>query len=212
MKTLVLSLLLPIAALSQSLSLYPSFWSLQHYSYYAPVQSSVGSIYFDFPVSVDAPVSGSDWINYLRYALNGDIGNARQLKLTFDVETSGTPVFGFHSEEGNTCNTPASVRFYIERRGWKKHINDGDYRWWSNPVSFQLQSAQSAVLTVPLTGDQWSNVWGQFGNTRTREFGAALRQVENIGLSYGGGCFFGHGVNVSGGTARFVLRAYEIQP
>jgi hypothetical protein len=29
-------------------------------------------------------------------------------------------------------------------------------------------------------------------------------------MTFGGGCFFGHGVNVSGGTARFALISYTI--
>jgi hypothetical protein len=33
--------------------------------------------------------------------------------------------------------------------------------------------------------------------------------VGNIGMTFGGGCFAGHGVNISGGTARFSLTSYR---
>jgi hypothetical protein len=31
-------------------------------------------------------------------------------------------------------------------------------------------------------------------------------------MTFGGGCFFGHGVWVSGGDARFILNNYVINP
>jgi hypothetical protein len=49
---------------------------------------------------------------------------------------------------------------------------------------------------------------GEFGTlsaTTQAGFAATLASVSQIGMTFGGGCFFGHGVNVSGGTAAFEL-------
>jgi hypothetical protein len=32
-----------------------------------------------------------------------------------------------------------------------------------------------------------------------------------VGFSFGGGCFYGHGVRVSGGGARFALTSYKVK-
>jgi hypothetical protein len=32
-----------------------------------------------------------------------------------------------------------------------------------------------------------------------------------IGLTFGGGCFFGHGVFIDGGPAQFILTNYAVQ-
>jgi hypothetical protein len=68
-------------------------------------------------------------------------------------------------------------------------------------------------MTVPLTPDQWSSVYGKPGNlnaTTLAGFHDALTNLGHVGMTFGGGCFAGHGVNVSGGSARFALISYSI--
>jgi hypothetical protein len=83
------------------------------------------------------------------------------------------------------------------------------YRWWSNPLAIKLAEHQHSI-NVPLTPDQWSSVFGKKGDAAPSEFATALKDVENIGMTFGGGCFFGHGVNISGGEATFTLKASAI--
>jgi hypothetical protein len=33
----------------------------------------------------------------------------------------------------------------------------------------------------------------------------------NVGFSFGGGCFYGHGVRVNGGGAKFVVKNYILK-
>ena len=54
------------------------------------------------------------------------------------------------------------------------------------------------AMTVRLSPDQWTNVEGERSGAG---FAKTLKRVDNIGLTFGGGCFFGHGVSVTGGTA-----------
>jgi hypothetical protein len=86
------------------------------------------------------------------------------------------------------------------------------YRWWSNPIAYEL-AAGSSTLNASLIADQWVSVLGKIGNSSqsaTDGFNTALQNVENVGFTFGGGCFYGHGVNVSNGTARFTLIGYSI--
>jgi hypothetical protein len=57
------------------------------------------------------------------------------------------------------------------------------------------------------------SVFGKVGDrdaTIRAAFQAALKGAGQVGLVFGGGCFFGHGVNVTGGAAKFVLINYSI--
>jgi hypothetical protein len=41
-------------------------------------------------------------------------------------------------------------------------------------------------------------------------FKQAMANLGNVGFAFGGGCFYGHGVRVSGGGARFAVTGYHI--
>ena len=127
--------------------------------------------------------------------------------IAMTVKIAGSPEFRYKLAPNNTCDTPASVRVLIQRKDddYTKEF----YRWWSNPLAIKLAEGQHSI-NVPLTPDQWSSVFGKKGGAVPREFAAALKDVENMGLTFGGGCFFGHGVNVSGGEAPFTLKAFAI--
>jgi len=140
-------------------------------------------------------------------------GPARQsVSMTFQILTTGAPTFNYVMETDNTCATPAAVRLFLERR--HDDFSDEFYRWWANPIAYQLQPTSGNVtLTVALTPDQWSSVYGKFGDDDANAlagFQDALGNLGRVGMTFGGGCFFGHGVNVSGGTARFALISYTI--
>ncbi len=77
------------------------------------------------------------------------------------------------------------------------------------PAGDHLATGQHSI-TVPLTPDQWSSVLGKKGSAAPLEFAEALRGVDKVGMTFGGGCFFGHGVNVSGGEATFTLKDFAI--
>jgi hypothetical protein len=75
-------------------------------------------------------------------------------------------------------------------------------------------TAWSGVVTVALKPEQCVSVLGKHGdyNESTRAgFHQALRDLGNVGFVFGGGCFYGHGVNVIGGSARFLATEYFVQ-
>jgi hypothetical protein len=130
------------------------------------------------------------------------------LSISLRVTTSGPVVF--NSLDQSSCGIPPSVRPLI----WANSNGSGNNdRWWSNPRAFAL-AAGTATITVPLTAESWSNVNGKYGNadTETRyAFEKALTTVSRFGVTFGGGCSFGHGVNVRAGAALFALTEYVIR-
>ncbi len=137
-----------------------------------------------------------------------------QLSMTIQTQVlSGIPTYNYNLEPGNTCVYPAHVRLYFERRGdnGRKEF----YRWWSlDPASYQLDTGGLLTISVPLIPSAWSSVYGKRGDydsSVTAEFFAAMADPMEVGMTFGGGCFYGHGVNVSGGTAKFTVYGFTAQ-
>ena len=110
----------------------------------------------------------------------------------------------------SSCAIPPSVRPFL----WANDNGNGNYdRWWSNPRAYALAPGANTI-TVPLTAGAWSSVNGKFGNAdpETRfAFDKALLNVSRLGVTFGGGCSFGHGVNIRGGNAIFTMTEYVIR-
>lgn len=130
------------------------------------------------------------------------------LAVSVRVTTSGPVIF--NSIDQTSCGIQPSVRPLIWANGNGNGDND---RWWSNPRAFAL-AAGSSTITVPLTPESWSNVIGKYGNAdaeTTYTFEKALTTVSRFGVTFGGGCSFGHGISVRNGTANFALTEYSIR-
>jgi hypothetical protein len=88
------------------------------------------------------------------------------------------------------------------------------FRWWSNRVAYQLASG-AANLKASLTDlSQWTGVLGEKANASAAAsvgFKQAMANLGNVGFSFGGGCFHGHGVRVSGGGARFAVTSFAVK-
>src|ERR1035438_9007181 len=204
------SVALAIAA-TITIPLTPSLWNLEHVSGSITHPALVnGALSFDFP-----QYPNGDWVNYfdVQYGTGSklDISTSSYLTMTIRISTTGAPNFRYDSNPDNTCSFPAHVRPYFAVSQSNPEYNSTG-RWWSNPVAYQL-AAGTVTLTIPLTPDSWSDVDGQFGNlnaTTLNRFAATKAAVQEIGMTFGGGCFFGHGVSVENGTATFELLSYSI--
>ena len=190
----------------------------------APVKlsnDSAGDLLFSFP-SIKNFIADTDQGSihylYMPYSHNLTGGNCNYggtavqgycLTLQFQIVTAGAPTFNYELEPGqcldynppSSCN-PASVSLYLQRKGddWQATSTTEWYRWWAN-VFVPLQQGVFEY-TVPLTWDQWFDVYGRSDQS---QFQATLANLANAGLTFGGGFYRGHGVNVSGGTAEMVI-------
>jgi hypothetical protein len=125
-------------------------------------------------------------------------------------------VFVYNHQSDNTCAYPAHVRFLLQEKGDDLSGANGKqyFRWWSNRVAYRLASG-AANLRASLTDlSQWTSVFGEKANTSAAAaagFKQAMANLGNVGFSFGGGCFYGHGVRVSGGGARFAATSYLVK-
>jgi len=135
---------------------------------------------------------------------------------TILVTTSGTPKFVYGLRPDNTCVYPAHVRLLLQENGDDLSGTNGKqyYRWWSNSVAYQLASGSANLRASLKDFSQWTSVLGEKASASAAAvagFKQAMANLGSVGFSFGGGCFFGHGVRVSGGGARFALTDYVVK-
>jgi hypothetical protein len=137
-------------------------------------------------------------------SLTGDLSTKT---LSDTITVSGDAASFMTQHNGGDCasNVPAAVRFYFRSPSASGPSTGtppaGFYTqfWWSNPANLTLLSGtQSGTITALMSDpNQWSDWNGQRGSSSpavTEAFLEAVRKVKEIGLSFGGECFFETGV------------------
>jgi hypothetical protein len=165
-----------------------------------------GSTWFEFPSYPTAAAARSSenvvrvWEVY-----------SQQVTLThapaFAIKVTADPgtVFFWKTQRENTCNTAASVRVSLD--GWDTGAYTPTRHWWAR--SGYTLGPGAAVIGASLAPAEWSDEQGQGAslNQDTQAgFAYTLSKAEGVALSFGGGCFYGHGVSTIGGRARFTMR------
>ena len=74
----------------------------------------------------------------------------------------------------------ARVRLFLQQRGDTLTAQEPYKRWWSLP-HFELREGEF-TLTVPLSPDQWTSVFGQGGAEVPNEFNVAISKLGNVGF------------------------------
>jgi hypothetical protein len=142
-------------------------------------------------------------------------GNDSGKTLTDNITLAGDAL-SFMSQNGGGCTGPnapeASVRFFFTSPaasgpsvgtsppGTGGTTGAGFYTqfWWSNPMQMpMLHGNQSQTITADMGNPgEWSDWNGQSGANPavTEAFLEATQNVQSIGLSFGGECFFENGV------------------
>ena len=138
-------------------------------------------------------------------SLTGDLSGK---SLSDTISVSGDAVTFMTQHNGGSCtsNLPAAVRFYFRSPSASGPSTGtppaGFYTqfWWSNPVNMQLLSGNqspSIIMASMFDPTEWSDWNGQRGDSSpavTEAFVEATHKVQQIGLSFGGECFFETGV------------------
>jgi hypothetical protein len=163
-----------------------------------PAMTSGGTTTFDFLLDhYTALLTTND------KALTGDLSATT---LTDTIQLSGSAATFETQHNGGDCvsNFPAAVRFFFvspAASGKGRPGDPGFYTqfWWSaRPIDMQmLAGIQSDTITAQMSNPaEWSDWNGQSGANPavTPAFLIAISHVQEIGLSFGGECFFETGV------------------
>jgi hypothetical protein len=153
-------------------------------------------------------------VHYVLAAVNMVASSYVEAK--FSVITTGTPAFIYNLQADNTCIYPAHVRFLLQEQGDDLSGTNGKqyFRWWSTSIAYQLAPGEADLSASLSDFSQWVSVFGEKANASaaaTAGFEQAMANLGNVGFAFGGGCFYGHGVRVSGGSARFAVTKYAVK-
>jgi hypothetical protein len=139
-------------------------------------------------------------------SLTGDL-SMKTLSDTISVSGDATSFMTQHNGGDCVNNIPAAVRFYFRSPSASGPSTGtppaGFYTqfWWSNPVNVALASGnESQTIMASMSPTQWSDWNGQPASSPavTEAFLEATHKVLEIGLSFGGECFFETGVTPTG--------------
>ena len=179
---------------ANTVSLDPQNW----YIYYGagmpthPSPDTEGAWYFEFPAS-----KTGGHVNYVQTPFNATTV-LHNVTVTFKVQ-SDTPQYKVIDP---TDILPATIHIFFEQQN--DDLSDPNGRWWAGASDYNLDSEDNTTITfvVPLTPDHWSNVYGK---SDPNAFYVALNNVGWIGVTCGGQYFWGHGVALDSGNAKFIL-------
>jgi hypothetical protein len=169
-----------------------SYWRIA-YSPNMPawMSGTEGNWYFDFP--------NQNGVHYV-YTAAPAVRVGQTITMHFAITGKGN----FVPTEGTA---PARVRLFLQQQGDTLTAREPYKRWWS--TAYVELKEVDFTLSVPVSPDQWSSVFGRRGDEVPHEFNVAISQLANVGFTFGG-TFAGHGVYVTGGTARFILKQYLV--
>src|SRR5713101_5379809 len=143
-------------------------------------------------------------------SLTGDL-SMKTLNVTVSV-TGGSGTFQHRSTPCDPGET--FVRFYFtspKASGTTGTGTTGFFTqfWWSNPIHVPLASdpqdpvSISQMVNAPIMWSDWNGKRGTESAEVTEAFEVAIHNVQTVGLSFGGGCFFENGVTTSDGMGTF---------
>ncbi len=181
---------------TSTLEMDPAAWTMR-YSPGMPEHPTAalgGGWQFDFP--------GADGVHYLTTPLTANLLASHAISVSLQVIGTDA-VFAWTPD---ICAGSASARVMVERQGDDLRSPSG--RWWT--VAPIVLKAGATVVSAPITPDQWSNVNGVLGTDDPQGFADAMSHTGFVGLTFGGGCFFGHGVWLSAGAARMIVKDFSI--
>ena len=143
------------------------------------------------------------------------LGDDRDKTITAVFTISGATGAFIYNGQPDACDQPPGTGPQANTRLFFQTSNAGGFDethyWWSNPASAVLANGTMTV-TATVTGSQWSDFFGHFGNDPkyAAGFDAAASNVTSIGLSFGGGCFFENGVGTTDGSGTFALTKFTV--
>lgn len=170
-------------------------WTIAYSPSMPPEMSErAGDYFFDFPTAKD----GIDYV--IKRAPTVQMGQT--LTMEFSLEGTGKLL----ATEGAS---PAKVRLFMQRKGDTLTAQEPYKRWWSRAF-IELTSPGTFTLTTKVEPEGWSSVFGAVGKDVPTEFIDCVSNLAHLGFTFGGD-FAGHGVYVTSGAVRFVLKEFAVR-
>jgi len=147
--------------------------------------------------------------------LLGDL-TGKQLTATVSVSGSATFVYGGQFSWNSNSTVPANTRLYFSTSAATYDIDIANTNstafWWSHYGVCVITNGAGGIIADTFTPSHWSDANGHPGDDPgyIDAFNAAVANVQQIGVSFGGGSFFDCGVALwpHTGSASFHLVSF----
>jgi len=210
------------AVLAASLSLNASDWKILSASdttcgcigFLSPTNTPDNALALPIP-PVDTHQTEINYV-YTTHAVPKSVANLT-LSVTGRLRYDNWPIFSAYGDPPDCDDSNARVHpfFATTTNIWDSSRNN----WWyaSFYDSFDLASMRAVgsgyttTISVPMIGVNWTNLYGQRGDTVPAAWKRAATSVKMLGVTFGCGSFDGHGLAQSGGSAFFDVLSYQVQ-
>ena len=157
--------------------------------------------FFEFPW----PDKSAGHVHYVTFR-HGPLAGKRRIVLRYRIEAAP----GVRFVPTNSPGYPSIISLFFQRRGdnWSGRGEYEAYRWWSTFRIHMPITPGEHVLSVGLN-ENWTAVRTSSAATNPQGFQEALRNADRVGIAFGGGDGFGHGVYATG-PARFVVTGFRV--
>lgn len=142
-------------------------------------------------------------VHYVWKNVQGRIKNNSTLTMEFTVIAPKVQSWNYKLEPTNNGNHPASVAFIMQRKG--DDMRGANGRFWA--TSRAVLEHGNRVLKIKINRHNFINVLGKKPSISV--WNSMLANLGRVGVTFGGGSFYGHGVNVTGGTAKFKMERFR---
>jgi hypothetical protein len=196
-----------------------SFWDINH------VGAPTGAL--EFPIQKFVSTTTGSFVVYFLNNYNVNLAGK-----TITATMFWTPAApGAYKTRSATCSTGAYVR--LEFQDVTAGPYDPNDYWWS-VTSLDLNSLTTGTLSAALTDrSAWTNMIGRDANDTTTTtwnnwntgqtdtmdtpyngFTRALKNVKQIGLSFGNGCSYASGIALDGQSqpGKFTVTSFKVTP
>jgi hypothetical protein len=175
-------------------------------------------------LAIPIPINDIEYVSFLTTSTDpnvlGDL-SGKMIRATISISAIGVPefIFNFEGSSWDTCPAQANVRLYFTTTGGMYDLDDANTNetqyWWADVAGTNLDVGLDTTLTASLLDpSQWLDSQGNPGSNPqyTAAFFEAVQNVRQIGLAFGGGCFYDVGVGVAedSGSAEFHLINYTV--
>lgn len=113
----------------------------------------------------------------------------------------------------DTCSGNNEARIYFQRSGdnWSGSGDYQFYRWWyTRPIVLTPGTSFSLVATTADLAN-WGSVLGIKADAAPSQFATAVANIGRIGITFGGGCSYGHGVWAASGNVAFTVDSWVMK-
>lgn len=184
----------------------------------APVTAPVNPWVFQYSPGMTAPslyggtgfrftFPATDGVHYLVKPQVGSLSHS--ISVSYAIDVSPDAVFDYRTNPNNTCGPgfPGHTMPYFHKAN-DPQMTDEFGRWFAWGYKKDLIGGSFGIDAVFSDPAKWISVYGKNGADYPVQFQAALGSIAEVGMVFGGGCFAGHGVFVTGGTATMTATAF----